>query len=141
VAVNAIDLIHRAPTVFHPLIRLLATKPHLLAHHAGTYLSLASLQAAEAAAALRQRAMLAAVAAALLVLGVVLGGVALLLLAVVPLDSMPAPWLLAAVPASLLFGALLVWLQLRRRPWAWSSSILGQQLAADAQLIAEASAP
>ena len=33
--------------MFHPLIRLLAAKPHLLAHHAGAYINLASLQAAD----------------------------------------------------------------------------------------------
>ncbi len=127
--------------MFHPLIRLLASKPHLLAHHAGTYINLASLQAAEAAAALRQRAVMAVAAAVLLVLGLVLGGVALLLLAVLPLHSMPAPWALAAAPAAPLFGALLAWLQMRRRPWSWSSDLLRAQFAADAQLIAEASAP
>ena len=127
--------------MFHPLIRLLASKPHLLAHHAGTYINLASLQAAEAAAALRQRALMAVVAAVLFVLGLVLGGVALLLLGVLPLESMPAPWALAAAPAAPLFGALLAWLQMRRRPWSWSSDLLRAQFAADAQLIAEASAP
>jgi hypothetical protein len=123
--------------MFHPLIKLLAAKPHLLAHHAAGYANLAALQAGEAVAVLRQRAVLAAAAGAALLLGTGLAGVALLLLAVVPVADMPAPWLLAAAPAlPLLAAAALLW-QLRQRPWAWSMAPLRAQWEADARLLDE----
>lgn len=126
--------------MFHPLIRLLATKPQLLAHHAGAYADLAALQAGQALLAVRQRALMAAGAVLALLLGTGLAGVALLLLAVVPLHQMPAPWLLAAAPAAPLLLAAVLWARRARTPLALSMAPLQAQWAADLQLLADAQA-
>lgn len=124
--------------MFHPLIRLLATKPDLLADHLGGYAALVGAQASQAQTALISRAALLAAVAGCMALGLGLGGVALLLLAVVPLAAMPLPWLLAAVPALPLLVAAACWWALQQRPQAWSMDALRTQWAADAALLREA---
>ena len=124
--------------MFHPLIRLLATKPDLLADHLGGYAALVGAQASQAQTALVSRAALLAAVAGSLALGLGLGGVALLLLAVVPMANMPLPWLLAAVPALPLLVAAGCWCVLQQRPQAWSMDALRTQWAADAALLREA---
>jgi hypothetical protein len=126
--------------MFHPLIKLLASRPQLLARHAGAYAELAALQAGETMRLLRLRALLTAGAAAAGVVGAALAGVALLLLAAVPLQQMPAPWLLAAAPAVPLLLAALLWWQGTRAPLALSMQPLQAQWAADMQLLAEVEA-
>lgn len=123
--------------MFHPLIGLLAAKPQLLAVHAGAYAELAAVQVGEAARTLRLRALLAAGAVAALSVGASLGGVALLLVAVVPLASMPMPWLLAAAPALPLLLACVLWMVQARTPLNLSMELLQAQWAADMQLLAE----
>lgn len=123
--------------MFHPLIRLMASKPHVVAHHLGGYVALASAQAQDAAASLRMRLVWSVGAAAGLAGGGLLAGVALLLAAALPLSDMPAPWLLLAAPGAPLLAGALCWLQARRRPVAWSLDCLREQLAADTALLAE----
>ena len=121
--------------ILHPLFKTLATRPELLAEHAGAYLQLASAEAAEVALRLRLRCLLAAAALACAALALVLGGMALLLLAVLPLDQMPAPWALAAAPAVPLFGAAGLWTAQRRQVLDLSFALLREQLALDRQLL------
>lgn len=125
--------------MFHPLIRLLASKPHLVAHHLGGYVELASAQAQEAARALQARLVWSAGAVAALCSGALLGGVALLIVAAVPVATMPAPWLLLAAPGTPLLVGLLCWLQARQHAVAWSLEPMRSQLRADAALLAEVS--
>lgn len=124
--------------MIHPLIRLLATRPQLLAEHFGAYVQLASAEAGDAAGQLRRRALLGAVLGVGLLLGCTLGGVALLLLAVVPVSAMPHPWLLATVPLVPLAVSLGCWLALRQKAEAPSFGLLREQLALDARLLHEA---
>lgn len=124
--------------MFHPLIRLLASKPHLVAHHLGGYVELASAQAQEVASALQSRLVWSAAAITGFSAGALLTGVALLIAAAVPLEGMPAPWLLVAVPAAPLLLGVVCWLQARQRPVAWSLDIMREQLAADAALLSDA---
>lgn len=126
--------------MFHPLIKLLAAKPHLLAHHAGAYAELAVLQAGEALRLVRQRTLLATCAAGAGLLGLGLAGVALLLLAVVPVAQMPAPWLLVAAPLLPLATAAVLWQRLHSTPLVLPFEPLQAQWAADAQLLAAAGA-
>lgn len=121
--------------MFHPLIRMLATRPELLAQHLSGYAQLVSAQLGEAGDLLQSRAMLLAGVAGGLLLGLCLAGVAGLLAAALPLTAMPAPWLLAAVPALPLgLAAGCAW-ALRRQPQVWSGALLREQLAADAALL------
>lgn len=123
--------------MFHPLIRLLATRPQLVATHLGGYVGLASAQAMEAMQSLQARMVWGAAAVAGLAAGSLLGGTALLLCAVVPIADMPAPWLLVATPGLPLLAGVACWLQARRKPLAWSLAPMQAQFAADAALLDE----
>lgn len=125
--------------MLHPLIRLLATRPHLLAEHLGGYAHLLRVQADEALLLARVRTTLIAGMVAGAVLGAGLGGVAVMLLATIPLAQMPAPWALALAPALPLAGAGICGWQLLRQPPMLTLDLLRDQLAADAALLREAS--
>ncbi|HEV8691620.1 MAG TPA: hypothetical protein VGQ91_15065 [Ideonella sp.] len=129
--------------MLHPLVRLLATKPHLLAAHLGGYADMVSLQVADACALLRLRAWLAAGIGAGSLLGAALGGVALMFVAVLPLEQMPAPWLLALAPLLPLAAAAICWMLWRRRRSspAGKMAALRDQLAADLALLRDAAGP
>lgn len=124
--------------MIHPLIRLLATRPQLLAEHFGAYVQLASAEAGEAAEQLRRRALLGTVLLAGSVLAATFAGVAVMLLAVVPIERMPMPWLLATVPLAPAAVALGCWLALRQRPTERAFGLLREQLSIDARLLHEA---
>lgn len=123
--------------MFHPLIRLLASKPHLVAAHLGGYVELASAEAQEAASAVKARLIWSAGAVAGLSAGALLGGVALLILAALPVADMPAPWLLLVTPLAPLMAGGWCWWQARRQPVALSLTTIREQLAADVALLAE----
>lgn len=125
--------------MIHPLIRLLATRPHLLAAHLGGYAHLLRVQAGDALVLARRRAVLSACIAIGTALGTGLGGVAVMLLGVLPVSHMPAPWLLVVAPALPLAGAGASWWLLSRQPAMVSLDVLQAQLAADAALLREAS--
>ncbi len=126
--------------MFHPLLRLLASRPELLADHLAGYAELVSAQAFEARANLKRRAALLTGAVVMGALGIGLAGVALLLVGVVPIDDMPAPWLLLAGPALPLIAAALCWQAAKSAPGAWSMTPLREQWAADVDLLRDAGA-
>lgn len=117
--------------MIHPAFIAIAQQPSLVLDHAGGYADLASAEFDEWSAHTRRRAACGIASALLLLLGLVLGGVALLAIAVVPLASMPHPWLLAAVPLlPLLISAVLAW-QLRRSQGLTPFATLREQVAQD----------
>ena len=124
--------------MFHPLIRLMASKPHLVAEHLGGYADLAAAQASEATQALQRRLVLGAGLATCTIVGAVMAGMALLLAAALPLAAMPAPWLLVAAPATPLLAAAVLGWKLRSQPRVWSLDDLRTQFQADMQLLNEA---
>ena len=121
----------------HPLLRLVATQPELLAAHVQAYAALIGDDVGQAAAALARRTALAAAAAALAVLACVFAGTALMLWAVAPLGSIHTAWLLWAVPAlpAVLAGLCML---ARQRHSAGAFDTLKQQMAADMSLLREA---
>ncbi len=120
--------------MIHPLIKVLATRPELMAEHLAGYGELVAAQAGQAAALLRVRAWLAAGLLVGLGAGVGLGGVALMLWAAVPLSAMPMPALLIAVPLlPLVVAGLCVWAL--SRPMSWGLEALAEQISADAALL------
>jgi hypothetical protein len=125
--------------MLHPMFKIVASRPELLAEHLAAYGQLVAVQAQAAAGQLQRRALLGAVVALATVLGLGLAGVALLLVAAVPLPAMPLPWLLVVVPLVPLALAAAGALRLRRlvEPSAWAP--LRDQFAADAALLREAS--
>lgn len=121
--------------MIHPFLKKLATEPSLFVEHASAYASLATLEALEVGAAWRRQliATVACVLTGLLALG--LTGVAMMLFAALPWQGMPAPWVLAGVPAVLwlVTGLTWWWGAAPRRPRAFVH--LRQQWAADTQLM------
>jgi len=85
--------------VVHPLLRLMATQPELLAEHAQGYAALAADEMGACLAHLRRQLWLLALAILGATLALVLGGVAVLLWAVSADLPGGSPWLLWAVPA------------------------------------------
>ena len=96
--------------MIHPLFIAMAKKPGLFLEHADAYADLAVAELACWRNRLQQRALLAAAGALFALLGLALAGVAGLIAAAIPWQSMPAPWVLWALPlALLLLAAFLGW--------------------------------
>ena len=125
--------------MLHPLLRLIATRPQLLADHAEAYAGLVSEDLGKAATIWKWRIVLYTVALALVAVAVVLTGVALMLWAVTPPSSMQAPWALIAGPAVPLVGAIACVLFTRGKT-VDTFADLKQQVAADLVMLREVSA-
>jgi uncharacterized membrane protein YqjE len=125
--------------MIHPLLRLLATQPHLVADHAHAYGSLLGEEIGKTTAAWKTRAILLGIAAFLIAIAAVLGGVALMLWAVIEPSSIQAPWALVAAPALPALVAAVCWAVARRSPEDPFKE-LKLQLAADMALLREVSA-
>ena len=125
--------------MIHPLLRLVATQPELLADHAEAYAGLVSEEIGKTAAAWKKRALVNAIALGSLAVSVVLVGVALMLWAVIPVTTMVAPWALIATPAApALIAVICAVVGRSRRTDAFAD--LKQQLAADLSMLREVSA-
>lgn len=116
----------------HPLFRLAATEPALLADHLQAYGELVSGEALDALGRWRRAALLQLAALASAAVGVTLAGVALMLWAV---GTVAVPWLLLAVPALPLALAIACHAA-ARGAWAQpGSTVLREQWAADLALL------
>lgn len=123
--------------MIHPLFRLIATQPQLLADHLEAYADLVGEEVGQAAAQMKRRLLWQSVGAGLALLAVVLGGVALLLWAAIPTDAMPAPWALWVVPGVPALAAALCLMSSRVAAQPAFANVR-RQLAADAALLREA---
>ena len=124
--------------MIHPLLRLIATQPHLLVDHAEAYAELASEEFGKTASLWKWRAILVVVALFLMVVAAILGGVALMLWAVMPSTSMQAPWALVAgplIPAVIALGCLMK----ARQQSPSTFDALKKQLRADLLMVREVS--
>lgn len=102
--------------MIHPLFITLAKQPTLFTEHADAYADLALAEWEGVTAQLKSRALIWGVTAVLSLVGLMLLGTSLLLWAVVPLASMPMPWLLWVVPGVPLVGAgVCAWAAATRR--------------------------
>ncbi len=124
----------------HPLLHLIATRPQLLAEHAGVYAELLAEDLGALSGAWRRRALLLAAGLCLLLTALVLAGVAALLWAALPSGQLQAPWALFTIPLLPLvsgFGCLRA-----ARPPAGSAGFgnAGRQLQADLAMLREAGA-
>ena len=127
--------------MLHPVFRLAAAQPQLLAEHAAGYAELLAEEITLSGHHLKQRLALQMVGMVCLGIALVLSGVALMLWAALPEQSLRLPWLLIATPlAPALLGVLALW-------WAGSLApppaftALRAQLAADAELLRGSEAP
>jgi len=124
--------------MIHPLLRLIATQPQLLADHAEAYAGLVGEEVSRAATVWKRKAALGAVALCMGGVSLVLIGVAAMLWAVSPADHVHAPWALIAAPAvPLVIAVVCLWLAQRAEDDAFVD--LKQQVAADLSLLREVS--
>jgi len=121
----------------HPLLKLIATEPQLLADHAEAYASLVSAEIGSASTAWKRRAVLGAASVACLGLAIGLGGVAIMLWAVTPPAAIQLPWVLIATPGVPLFAALACRLAAGAAPSAGAFDALRGQVKADMALLRE----
>ena len=124
--------------MIHPLLRLIATQPQLLADHAESYAALVGEELGKAGSAWKRRALLSATALCLVGVAAVLGGVALMLWAVMPAANIHAPWALLAAPAVPALVALWCALACQRDTGARFEE-LKHQIAADLVMLREVS--
>lgn len=126
--------------MIHPLFTRLVTQPGLFAEHAGAYAELAAAEAQQLGSRWKRQLLLTVAAGVLALLGVGLAGVAVLLAAAIPIDTMPAGWVLWAVPALPFAGAGACAFLLWRMQSVAAFALLRGQIAADARLLDEVSA-
>ena len=124
----------------HPILRLVATHPHLLADHVEAYAALVDEEVAAALSFWRGRALMNGIALLLLLVAAILGGVAVMLWMVVPPSSIGPSWGLVAVPLAPLLLALMCLLLRRRAPSSMFADVK-QQLATDFRMLRGASLP
>ncbi len=126
----------------HPLFRLIATQPQLLALHAEAYAELVAEEMGQVAIVWKRRAMLNIVALSCLGLTAVLAGVALLLWAVIPATQMQATWALIAVPLfPLAVASWCLWAARRPADGGAAFDKIRQQMKADLLMLREVSVP
>jgi hypothetical protein len=120
----------------HPLLRLLATQPQLLADHFEAYAGLVGEELGEAVMAWKRRLVLYAVALCLIAVFLALGGVAVMLWAVMPAPNLHSTWVLIVVPAVPAAVAFLC-LFLGRSEGSVQFAEVRRQVAADLRVLRE----
>ena len=117
--------------MIHPLFITMAKQPGLFLEHADGYADLAMAELACWRSRLKQRATLTIVAAVFAMLGLGLAGVAGLLAAALPLQAMPMPWALWALPLTPLLVAGYLGLRVRQLDDVSTFTTLREQMAQD----------
>jgi hypothetical protein len=127
--------------MLHPVFRLAASQPQLLAEHAAGYAGLLAEEVASSGAHIKRRITLQIVGLLSLMVASILGGVAVLLWASLPPASLQQPWLLwftPLIPAALgIFAIVLA--KNHEAPPAFAT--LREQFAQDASLLRRTTAP
>lgn len=122
----------------HPLLRLAATHPHLLADHAAAYAELLGDEMGKTVLSWKQKALFNAMGIGLFGVGAVLAGVAAMLWALIPAPPAHASWALIAAPAvPTLLALLCIFAGRRSAPDAFTQ--VKQQLGADLSMLREVS--
>ena len=125
--------------MIHPLFRVIARQPHLLAEHAQAYVALLSEQFGEAASAIKQRAVLMVVAGLLLFAGVIFLGVAFMLWGASD-GNMRAPWALFAGPLVPLLAGVVCLMAAKGNTPVSPLAKVREQMDADISMLREAAA-
>ncbi len=127
--------------MIHPVFRLAAAQPMLLAAHVGAYAGLVSEELHTGAAAVQRRLLWLLGGALCLTVAAVLVGVALLLWASLPPGGAPPPWLFVVTPLlPAVLGLAACWRAQTHRSGE-PLARLREQLAEDAALLARHTAP
>ena len=127
--------------MIHPLLRLVATEPHLLGDHVEAYAELVGDEVGKASSGWAVRIGLYAGAGLLASIGIVFAGVALLLCAALPASGFAAPWALIVVPLVPMLLAVVCVVMARAHPIENAFDNVKKQLNADMAMLREVAAP
>jgi uncharacterized membrane protein YqjE len=125
--------------MIHPLVRLIATQPHLVAEHLGGYFELIGTEAQRAKMQLMLQLLWTGLALACVGVAAVLAGVALMLWAITPDLSTRAAWTLAAAPGIPALVAVIAGLLARRPAAEKAFASIQKQMASDMRMLDEVS--
>jgi hypothetical protein len=126
--------------MIHPLFRLVAAEPQMVADHLGGYAELIGDELRAIGGGWTRRLLLQLAALGLFAVGVGLAGVALIVWAATPLAALHAPWVLVVVPLAPLLAAGACVLAARSGTTGEGFAALRRQLAEDSRLLREAAA-
>ena len=127
--------------MIHPLFRLIASEPQMLADHVEAYTDLVGEELAHATARWKRQVISSVILFLCALLAVLLIGVSLMLWAVTPTSQMPAPWALIVVPLVPTIAAVAAWFGTRNTDKGEGFAAIKAQLAADAAMLRSVTAP
>jgi hypothetical protein len=127
--------------MIHPLFRLIASEPQMLADHVEAYSDLVSEEVASAAAKWKRQAISAAIIVVCAIVTAVLAGVSVMLWAVTPPDNIHSPWLLFIAPLIPALVAVWAWFSAKSGDDGQGFAAIKAQLAADAAMLRSVSQP
>lgn len=127
--------------MIHPLFRLIASEPQMLADHVEAYAELVAEEANAVTHKLKRRVLMHALSLVGLIVATVMASVAVLLWAAIPTENMNAPWALIVAPA--VPALLAVWAHFSAKgpPDSRGLQAIREQMAADAAMLRSVSAP
>lgn len=123
----------------HPLLRIVLTRPELLADHAAAYGALIEDEAGKVAGSWAAKIGLYAGAAVMAFFTVMFTGIALMLRGTLPSESYPAGWALWAVPLACFLIAAGLALMAKSKTIEQALAVVKAQLRSDLALLQEAS--
>lgn len=123
--------------MIHPIVRLVATEPQLLAEHVGAYASMIGDEAHQVQQRLILRILLGALCLCCVGIAAVLTGIALMLWAITPGLSTGAQWALGAAPAVPALVALVAGLIARKPSAEKAFAAIKAQVAADLRMLSD----
>jgi cytochrome bd-type quinol oxidase subunit 2 len=127
--------------MLHPVFRLAASQPQLLAEHAAGYAGLLAEEVASSGAHIKRRITLQIIGLLSLMVAAILGGMAVLLWASLPAASLQQPWLLWFTPLVPAVLGVLAILTAKNREAPPAFATLREQFAQDASLLRRTTAP
>jgi uncharacterized membrane protein YqjE len=125
--------------MIHPLFRLIAAEPQMVADHLGGYCALLGDELRSMSTHWARRLVLQIASVMLLTLALGLAGVAVMLWALMP-SAVQVAWVLIVVPLVPVMAALLCHWAARSATTLASFSAMRRQLDADVQMLREAGA-
>jgi cytochrome bd-type quinol oxidase subunit 2 len=125
--------------MIHPLFRLIAAEPQMVADHLGGYCALFGDELRSMSTQWARRLALQVAAIVLLAVALALAGVAVMLWAVMP-SAVQAAWALAVVPLVPVTGAVMCHLAARGDAPSAGFAAMRRQIDADVQMLREAGA-
>jgi len=124
--------------MIHPIVRLIATEPQLVAEHVGAYAELIGDEAQQVQQRWKFKILFSVLALFLVFVAVVLAGVAVMLWAITPGLSAASQWALGLAPAIPAVAALAMGLAARRPSAERAFASIKAQVASDLRMLSEA---